>query len=237
MSTDVKSLSTLTTKTDDDRIDILAFLQTLMNGWKTILSFALLALIIGVLYSRYVDPVFQADALIQIDDKSQGISALGANISDLVSPDVSPAQTEAELIKSRMILEPVIDLLHLRITLKDPEINGFDKIKNNNDYTQINSPEGVMLDTEDGKIQISQFNVSQAYLNKPFNIKSVANGFVLSNGYDEFKGQLNQAHRFQGTDGVIQIQVNQLPSNGHPVQLVKQALHSTINKINNAGII
>ena len=87
MSTDVKSLSTLPTKTDDDRIGILEFLLTLMNGWKTVLSFALIALIIGVLYSRYVDPVFQADALIQIDDKSQGISALGANISDLVSPD------------------------------------------------------------------------------------------------------------------------------------------------------
>ena len=233
MSTDVKSLSTLPTKTDDDRIGILEFLLTLMNGWKTVLSFALIALIIGVLYSRYVDPVFQADALIQIDDKSQGISALGANISDLVSPDVSPAQTEAELIKSRMILEPVIDLLHLRIALKDPEINGFDKIKNNEKYTQINSPEGVLLNTEDGKIQISQFNVSQDYLNKPFTIKSATNGFVLSDGYDEFKGQLSQAHRFQGTDGVIQIQVNQLPSDGHPIKLVKQALHNTINIINN----
>ena len=128
MSTDSKSLSTLTTKTDDDRVDVLAFLLTLMNGWKTILSFALLGLAIGVLYSRYVNPTFKSAALIQIDDKSQGISALGANISDLVSADVSPAQTEAELIKSRMILEPVIDLLHLRITLNDPEINGFDKI-------------------------------------------------------------------------------------------------------------
>ena len=234
MSTDSKSLSKPIAAANNDELDLLGLLLNILRGWKTILFFTLLALIIGVLYSRYLDPVFQSDALIQIDDKSQGISALGANISDLVSSDVSPAQTEAELIKSRMILQPVIDLLHLGIRLHDPEISAFDKIKNNSTYTQVNSPEGVVLKTEDGQVQVSQFNVSQAYLNQAFTLKRTSTGFILNNGFDDFKGQLNTEHRFQGTDGVIQIQVNDLPNNANPITIVKQSLQTTTNAINGA---
>lgn len=233
MSIDSKSLSKPTAEANNDEIDLLGLLLNILRGWKTILFFTLLALIIGVLYSRYLDPVFQSDALIQIDTKSQGISALGANISDLVSTEVSPAETEAELIKSRMILKPVIDLLHLGIRLHDPEVSAFDKIKNNSIYTQVNSPEGVVLKTEDGQVQVSQFNVSQGYLNQAFTLKRTSTGFILNNGFDDFKGQLNTEHRFQGTDGVIQIQVNDLPNN-NPITIIKQSLQTTTNVINSA---
>lgn len=236
MSIDSNRVSTPSGQKADDEIDLLALLFTLLRGWKAILLFASLGLIIGILYSRYVNPTFQSDALIQIDEKSQGISALGANISELVSPDVSPAQTEAELIKSRMVLKPVVDLLHLSIRLIDSNVNTFDRIKRNKTETQINTPEAVTLDTEAGQIRVSQFNVSQAYLNQPFTITraSTQDGFVLSNGFDDFKGKLNQAHRFRGTDGIIQITVNELPSVGYPITLIRQSLSTTTNALNSA---
>lgn len=236
MSTDTNKTVKPSAQKSDDEIDLLALLLSLLRGWKTILFFAVLGLIIGVLYSRYVNPTFKSDALIQIDEKSQGISALGANISELVSADVSPAQTEAELIKSRMVLQPVVDLLHLSIRLSDPTLSTLDKIKRNRTATQINTPEGVSLETEEGLIQVSQFNVSQGYLNQPFTITRAGtkDGFVLSNGFDDFKGQINQPHRFSGTDGVIQITVNDLPKVGYPVGLTKNSLQTTTDGINSA---
>ena len=234
MNTDSKNLSNSASKEDNDEIDLMALLFAILRGWKIIVFFAVLGLLIGILYSRYVNPTFRSDALIQIDDQSKGISALGSDISDLIGSEDSKAQTEAELIRSRMILEPVVNLLHLRIRLSDPEIGHVDRIKSSGIPTQVNKPEGVSLKTEDGKVYISHFNVSQDYLNQPFILTRTATGFVLTNGFDEFKGQLNKSHQFKGADGQIHITVNELPLNSHPISIVKQSLHTTTDALNNA---
>ncbi|WP_218689537.1 polysaccharide biosynthesis tyrosine autokinase [Psychrobacter sp. BF1] len=234
MNTDSKSLSKPIEQKDEDEIDLLALLFALLRGWKTILFFALIGLLIGVLYSRYVNPTFKSDALIQIDDKSGGLPALGENISELLGSQDSKAQTEAELVRSRMILEPVVNLLNLRISLSDPQISYVDRIKNNRTDTQINSPEAVTLRTADGQAAISQFNVSQGYLNQDFTLTRTDSGFLLSNGFDDFKGQLNQPEKFKGVDGQLQITVTDLPSNSHPVTITKKSLQATTNEINQA---
>jgi len=234
MNTDSKNLSNAASKEDNDEIDLMALLFAILRGWKVIVFFAVLGLVIGVLYSRYVNPTFKSDALIQIEENSKGVAALGADISELIGSEVSKAHAEAELIRSRMILEPVVNLLHLRIRLSDPNIGALDRIKSNSTDTQINKPEGVSLKTEDGEAKISQFNVSQEYLNQSFTLTRSATGFVLTNGFDDFKGQIDKAHLFKGTDGQIQITVNDLPAEGYSVNITKQSLQTTTDQINSA---
>lgn len=234
MNTDSKNLSNAASKEDNDEIDLMALLFAILRGWKVIVFFAVLGLVIGILYSRYVNPTFKSDALIQIEENSKGVAALGADISELIGSEVSKAQAEAELIRSRMILEPVVNLLHLRIRLSDPNIGALDRIKSNSTDTQINKPEGVSLKTEDGEVKISQFNVSQEYLNQPFTLTRSATGFVLTNGFDDFKGQIGKAHLFKGTDGQIQIKVDDLPADGYSVNITKQYLQTTTDQINSA---
>lgn len=234
MNTDSKNLSSAASKEDNDEIDLMALLFAILRGWKVILFFTVLGLVIGILYSRYVNPTFKSDALIQIEENSKGVAALGADISELIGSEVSKAQAEAELIRSRMILEPVVNLLHLRIRLSDPNVSAIDRIRNNSTDTQINKPEGVSLKTEDGVVSISQFNVSQEYLNQPFTLTRSATGFVLSNGFDDFKGQIGKTHLFKGTDGQIQIKVDDLPADGYSVNITKQSLQTTTEQINSA---
>lgn len=238
INTDSKNLSKSHAKshgeTDDDEIDLMALLLVLLRGWKVVVFFAVLGLIIGILYSRYVNPTFKSDALIQIEENAQGIAALGESISELVGSEASKAQTEAELIRSRMILEPVVNLLHLRIQLADPNVGNIDKIKNDRTDTQLNTAEGVSLNTEDGQVQVSQFNVSQAYLNQKFTLTRSATGFVLSNGFDDFKGQIGQAHKFKGVEGQIHITVNDLPAEGYPINISKQSVKATTDAMNSA---
>lgn len=232
MNTDSKNLLNPTTKQDNDEINLFALLLALLRGWKIILFFALLGLAIGVLYGRYVNTTFQAEAVIQIEDNSQGLSALGANISGLVGSNASKAETEAQLIKSRMILKPVVDLLNLRLRISDPDIGYISKIKNDRTDTQRNTIEDVSLNTYDGEVRINKFNVSPAYVNKTFKLTRSDTGFTLTNGFDDFKGQLNKLHLFQGTDGQIQINVADLPANGHTVNISKRSLQSTTNSLN-----
>ncbi|MGP5174904.1 polysaccharide biosynthesis tyrosine autokinase [Psychrobacter immobilis] len=231
---DSKDLSTSTGEKNNDDIDLMALVLVLLRGWKIIALMAILGLLLGLLYTRYVNPLYKSDALIQIEENTQGIEALGESISELVGAEVSKAETEAELIRSRMILEPVVELLHLRIKLTDPNIGHLDRIKSNRTYTQLNTPDDVSLDTENGIVKVRQFDVSPAYLNQPFTLTKFATGFVLSNGFDEFKGQLGQAHQFKGLDGQINITVTELPADGYPINISKQTIKAATDAINGA---
>ena len=219
--------------TDKDN-NLLGLLLVLLRGWKIIALFAILGLIIGVLYVRYENPSFKSDALIQIDETSQNLSGLGTNIAELLPPEDSSVQAQIKLIRSRMVLEPVVDLLHLGIRLNDPAVNKIDRIRNNQTNVQINSADGVVLETSDGRVQVSEFNVTEDYLDKPFTLLRTNTGFVLSSGSEKFKGQLNKAHRFTGKNGLIEITVNELPTGEHSIDITKQSLQITTDSINSA---
>lgn len=234
MSKYTQSLSRNTVDQSDENVDFLALMLTLLRGWKIILLLAILGLIIGVLYTRYVNPTYQANALIQIEENSQGISALGANISQLVTPVASKAQTEAELIKSRMVLNPVIDLLHLDIQVSDPSVGYLDRLQTDHTYTQLNTREGVSLETSNGQVQVSEFIVPQAYLNHPFTLIRSKTGFTLSDDISRYQGQFDQPSIFRTTAGEIQLTVTELPTSQHPIKITKQTQQNASDVINSA---
>ena len=91
-------------KVNDDEIDLRALIAVLLNHWKLILSMLLLGLLGGIYYAQSATPIYQSNALIQVDKKSSGVSALGADVADLLNAQDGSAQTEVEIINSRMIL-------------------------------------------------------------------------------------------------------------------------------------
>ena len=219
----------------DDEIDLIALLLTLLRGWKTILACALLGLALGITYSRYVQPTYQTDALLQIDEKSKGIAALGADISDLVGESTSAAETERELINSRMVLEPVVDKLYLDIQVNNPEIGALDRIAQSDIPTQTSTDKGVFLKTTNGLVHISNFEVPRVYQNKPFIITKTNNGFELTienNGIVElYKGNIGTATTIKTPEGIIKIFVDSLPSVGHQINVIQLSKPSAIDSL------
>lgn len=215
----------------NSELDLLGLFDVLRREWKIILLFVSLGIILAVLYSRYVTPIYQSDALVQVDENSQGIPGLGENISGLIDTEQSKSQAETELIKSRMVLDPVVNLLHLQIRLSDPTISVIDKITRDKINTQLNTTDEVSLQTSDGLAQISQFEVAAEYLDQPFTLIRSGTGFTLSNAADEFKGQLNVPQQFNGTNGDIQITVLNLPSSQQPIAITRQSIQFTTNNI------
>lgn len=222
----------------DDEIDLIALLLTLLRGWKTIIACALLGLALGVTYSRYVQPTYQTDALLQIDEKSKGIAALGADISNLVGESTSAAETERELINSRMVLEPVINKLHLDIEVSNPEISALDRIAQSNIPTQTSTEKGVFLKTSNGLVDISSFKVPQSYENKPFSITKTNSGFELTIENDGtvelYKGNIGTPLTISTPEGNINIMVNSLPSVGHTINVKQLSKPSAIDLLINS---
>ncbi|WP_313597185.1 polysaccharide biosynthesis tyrosine autokinase [Psychrobacter sanguinis] len=219
----------------DDEIDLIALLLTLLRGWKTILTCALLGLALGVTYSRYVQPTYQTDALLQIDEKSKSIAALGADISELVGDSKSQAETERELINSRMVLEPVIDKLHLDIEVNNPEIGALDRISQSDVPTQTSTEKGVFLQTVNGLLHVSSFEVPRVYQNKPFTITKTNSGFELTvknnDIVESYRGNIGTATTITTPEGKINIIVDSLPSIGHSINLIKLSKPLAIDSI------
>lgn len=221
---------------DNEQIDLMALLLTIFKGWKTILAMALLGLLLGVTYSRYEQPTYKTDALVQIDSASKSISALGSNISELVGTESTPADTERELIKSRMVLQPVIEKLHLDIKLSNPEIKSFDRILQDKIPTQFSTEKEVILDTKYGDVKVANFDVPLAYLNKSFTLTKTATGFTLSHTINEelveYKGNVGTPTTINTPDGKINVLINALPAEGHSINITKIAMPSAINALN-----
>lgn len=238
MSKPVPNTNINDTTQKENEIDLIALLLTLLQGWKIIVTCALLGLVLGVTYSRYVQPTYQTDALIQIDKKSQGISALGSNISELVGAEATPAETERELIKSRMVLEPVVKNLHLDIRINDPEISKLDRIAQSSVPTQTSTEKGVFLETKNGLVRISNFKVPRAYEDKVFTITKTNIGFNLTieanDTIEEYKGNIGSVSTIKTPEGDIVIEVESLPAIGHSISVTKLSVPSAIKDLNSS---
>ena len=69
--------------------------------------------VFGIAFALLSTPIYKADALIQIEEKSSGgISSMVGDMGDLFSQE-SSATTEVEIIKSRMILGETVDKFNL----------------------------------------------------------------------------------------------------------------------------
>jgi tyrosine-protein kinase Etk/Wzc len=106
----------------DSRIDLATILRTLFDHKGLIASIMGVCVLIGVTYAMLATPIFQANAMIQIEPKKVGIEGRTEISSKPLS--VSQATTEIELIKSRAVLGKVVDDLKLYIIQKPKYVPG-----------------------------------------------------------------------------------------------------------------
>ncbi|MEF1171096.1 polysaccharide biosynthesis tyrosine autokinase [Vibrio sinaloensis] len=102
-----------TTDNSSDEIELGKLLGLLLDAkWLIIVVTAIFA-VAGVAIALLSTPIYKADALIQIEEKSSGgISAMVGDMGELFSQE-SSATTEIEIIKSRMILGDTVDKFNL----------------------------------------------------------------------------------------------------------------------------
>ena len=153
---------------DEDEIDILEVLGLLLKH-KLFLAFCIvLGCAAGFLASNWMRPQFTSDALLQIDVKGNKAGKAMGEMGALLDV-ASPAEAEIELLKSRMVLNYVVEqerlcfnaypkgaidrLLHQegRMDLEDlyiPEIARIEKwtaeVVGDNEFA-VYTPEGVKL--------------------------------------------------------------------------------------------
>lgn len=181
---------------ENDEIDLLALLKELTLHKWLILILILCSLTVAFLYTRQQIPHYQSDVLLQMDSGKSSMSKSGL-FEQLAMGSVSTnsAAIETALIQSRFILEPVIDELHLDISLqlKRSIWNKFFYPKNKSTY----------------KVEV--FNVSDTQLNKKFTLKRISlTRIQLLNKHNKImlEGELGQL--LKDPKHLIELKINKL---------------------------
>lgn len=124
-----------------DEIDLGKLVGIIIDAkWLILITTAIFA-VFGVVFALLSTPIYRADALLQIEQKSSGgISSLVGDMGELFASE-SSATTEIEILKSRMILGDTVDKFNLT-TVIEPEYlplvgKGFARLSGENNILAI----------------------------------------------------------------------------------------------------
>lgn len=165
---------------DSDELDLGRIVGEILDHRKLIISVTALFTLISLLYALLATPIYQADALIQVEQK-QG-NAILSSLSQ-VFPDSQPQSApEITLLQSRMILGKTVDDLNLQIKVEElffPVIGeGLSRLFNNNKNV----------------VQVSKLFISPNIYDDNYVTLTVKNDhqFSISGENIEFEGSIGQ---------------------------------------------
>ncbi|HBU0339993.1 TPA: polysaccharide biosynthesis tyrosine autokinase [Klebsiella pneumoniae] len=175
---------------DEDELDLGRLIGEIIDHRKLIVSITAFFTLLALVYVVFSTPIYQADALIQVEQK-QGNAILN-NLSQML-PDSQPQSApEIALIQSRMILGKTVDDLNLQTIIKKSYFpifgRGFARLLGENEgslsisrlyvHNVGNDSVKLKLTVRDGKHYEIDFNnkkingyVGQLYENDDFSIK------------------------------------------------------------------
>ncbi|MBU8944450.1 polysaccharide biosynthesis tyrosine autokinase [Klebsiella quasipneumoniae] len=102
---------------DADEIDLSRLVGELIDHKKLIISITALFTLLALVYSIFSTPIYQSDALVQVEQKQA--NAILSNLSQMLPNSQPQSAPEIMLLQSRMILGKTVDDLNLQAVVKE----------------------------------------------------------------------------------------------------------------------
>lgn len=213
-------------------IDLMALLGALLDRKYFIAGITALFMFVGIVYAVLSTPVYQATAMIQVEDGSASVPGFDDMAGMFES--TSAAVTEIELLKSRSVIGEAVDTLKLDITA-EPKLFPF--IGNRAYRKFMPMSEGDLAEPSFGassyawggeSINIFRFDVPRSAINKTFTLVAQTNdGVELLNadGEQVLAGKVGE----ELTNGKFNLTVREL--NARPGTEFLLTRHDRLNTI------
>jgi len=213
-------------------IDLMALLGALLDRKYFIAGITALFMFVGIVYAVLSTPVYQATAMIQVEDGSASVPGFDDMAGMFES--TSAAVTEIELLKSRSVIGEAVDTLKLDITA-EPKL--FPYIGNRAYRKFMPMSEGDLAEPSFGassyawggeSINIFRFDVPRSAINKTFTlVAQTNNGVELLNADGEqiLAGKVGE----ELTNGKFNLTVREL--NARPGTEFLLTRHDRLNTI------
>jgi tyrosine-protein kinase Etk/Wzc len=101
---------------NSQEIDLMALVGALIDRRYFIAIVTSVFMVVGVIYALYAAPVYQASAMIQVEDSSASVP--GFDDMSGMFESTSAAVTEIELLKSRSVIGEAVDTLNLDVIVE-----------------------------------------------------------------------------------------------------------------------
>ncbi|TRX57200.1 polysaccharide biosynthesis tyrosine autokinase [Thalassomonas sp. M1454] len=203
-----------------DEIDLARLFGLLLDSKWLIIFVTAAFTFIGIVYALMATPVYKADALIQIEEKTSGLPGV-ADLEEMLGGEHDP-ETEMALLKSRRVLSYAVDELNLEI-VTSPKYKGslgkfFARRYGSNVEGQVfNQPMAANLFDDSyawggEQIKVTTFNVTSSYLDETFELTNLGNGaYTLTLGEEQIlTGKVNELATTKS--GSIELLVTDLKS-------------------------
>ena len=183
----------------NQEIDLMSLFGALIDRKYFIIALTTIIMIIGLVYSVFSTPVYQATAMIQVEES--GGSVPGFDDMAGMFESTSAAVTEIELLKSRSVIGEAVDTLHLDV-VAEPKLFPFIGSRAFRKFSPMN--EGGLAEPSFGassyawggeSINVFRFEVPDSAIGKGFVlVADEANSLTLLNSEDEviLKGKVGQ---------------------------------------------
>lgn len=169
-----------------DEIDLARLFGVLLDKKWIIVAVTAIAMLIGAFVALVSTPIYKADALLQVEEKSSGMPGIG-EMGELFTQE-SSASTEIEVIRSRYVLGATVDALNLDIQVEPkllPIIGGYFYRKH-----KSNMPAKPLLSSSFAlggeKIYVNSFTVGRQLVEQELTLVK-GNGSEYSLWMDEIK--------------------------------------------------
>jgi tyrosine-protein kinase Etk/Wzc len=166
----------------DDEIDLLALFATLWDQKWLITATTAMFMVIGVAYALLASPVYRANAIILVEEKSPGLPGM-SDVTEMFGGE-SEAITEIELLKSRKVIGAAVDSLDLDIQVTPryfPFIGRAIARRFKGDVDELNTPllgfDAYAWGGE--RIKVTRFEVPATKFNGGHTLVTEETGFTL----------------------------------------------------------
>lgn len=223
-----------TAKTEDS-IDLKELLFSLIAQWKLITLCIILSMICVLFYLRVTPYIYNVDALIQVEDNKGASSVLSGDLSSTID-QMSPAQAEIEILKSRLVLGNVINHLNLDIKISGTENSFWNRLLKTNTYTTQYSEKSIIFHDNQKSFEIREFSIPTNFLNKNLSLNFEQGGYILtdtSTKLEILSAPLNQIIQFQSEHGLWRVGVFSQDRFNSTYNIRKQNLPTAVSNILN----
>ena len=199
-------------------IDLGRLLGLLLDNKWLISGITAFFALAGVIYALCATPIYQVDALVQVEQKSAGVPGL-SDVTEMLGSGDSEAATEIELIKSRMIIGQTVEELNLDVQIEPAFPYG------------VGKGLAARLGWQSGALLISRFQMPDAYKGLPFELELLANGaYRLSqDGNELLQGKAGELA--QNPDGISLLVTDMKGEPGQRFTLTKLPTLQVINDL------
>jgi tyrosine-protein kinase Etk/Wzc len=159
----------MNTKQNEDHIDLKELFFSIIAHWPLILICIALSLVTALIYLRITPNTYSVNALVQVEEKKGTSAALLGDLSNIVEQK-QPAQTEIEILKSRLVIGDVIRHLNLNISVIGDKTSFLDRLINKNQYKIDYNEQAITFHDGEKSFRIQKLILPEQYLDHPLEL-------------------------------------------------------------------